>query len=70
MEGVKNFIMGKCYISQKSTLFGNKRSHAMNATKRIWKTNLQNIRIKDENGKIKKIKISARSLKKLNFKRI
>ncbi|WP_334330952.1 50S ribosomal protein L28 [Candidatus Phytoplasma prunorum] len=62
--------MGKCYISQKSTLFGNKRSHAMNATKRIWKTNLQNIRIKDENGKIKKIKISARSLKKLNFKRI
>ncbi|MFP7699490.1 MAG: 50S ribosomal protein L28 [Candidatus Phytoplasma pyri] len=62
--------MGRCCISQKSTLFGNKRSHSMNATKRIWKVNLQSIRIKDENGKIKKIKISARCLKKLNFRRI
>ncbi|MBY7576907.1 50S ribosomal protein L28, partial [Candidatus Phytoplasma sp. Tabriz.2] len=30
--------MSKCYITGKTTLFGNRRSHAMNATKRIWKT--------------------------------
>lgn len=61
--------MSKCYITGKTTLFGNRRSHAMNATKRIWKANLQNVKIVDENGKIQKIKISARALKKLKLQR-
>ncbi|MBT1576909.1 50S ribosomal protein L28 ['Elaeagnus angustifolia' witches'-broom phytoplasma] len=61
--------MSKCYITGKTTLFGNRRSHAMNATKRIWKTNLQNVKIVDENGKVRKVKISARALKKLKLQR-
>ncbi|MFR0367745.1 50S ribosomal protein L28 [Candidatus Phytoplasma palmae] len=62
--------MSKCYITGKSTLFGNRRSHAMNANRRMWKSNLQKIRIKDEKGKIKKIYISARALKKLVLERV
>ncbi|MBP5835969.1 50S ribosomal protein L28 [Candidatus Phytoplasma meliae] len=61
--------MSKCYITGKTTLFGNRRSHAMNATKRIWKSNLQNVRIIDEKGKVQKVKISARALKKLKLQR-
>lgn len=61
--------MSKCYVTGKSTLFGNKRSHAMNATRRTWKANLQKIRIKDEKGKIQKVYISARALKKLELQR-
>lgn len=61
--------MGKCYVTQKITLFGNKRSHAMNAVRRVWKVNLQSVRIVDTLGKIKKVRISARSLKKLKLTR-
>ncbi|MFA6801053.1 MAG: 50S ribosomal protein L28 [Acholeplasmataceae bacterium] len=62
--------MAKCYVTGKSTLFGNKRSHALNATRRTWKSNLQTIRIKDEDGNIKKVKVSARALKKHNLERV
>ncbi|WP_341266360.1 50S ribosomal protein L28 [Candidatus Phytoplasma fraxini] len=61
--------MSKCYITQKTTLFGNKRSHAMNATRKLWKANLQKVRIIDEKGKKKKVYISTRALKKLELKR-
>ncbi len=62
--------MAKCYVTGKSTVFGNKRSHALNATRRTWKSNLQTIRIKDENGNVKKVKVSARALKKLKLERV
>ncbi|WP_323847926.1 MAG: 50S ribosomal protein L28 [Phytoplasma sp.] len=62
--------MSKCYITQKTTLFGNKRSHAMNATRKTWKANLQKIRIIDEKGQKKKVYISARALKKLRLQRV
>ncbi len=55
--------MARCYISGKKTMTGNRRSHALNATRRTWKVNLQTVRIKDENGNIKKVKVCARSLK-------
>lgn len=61
--------MAKCYITGRKTTFGNNRSHALNATKRTWKANLQTVRIIDENGNKKKVKISARALKKGNFQR-
>lgn len=50
-------------ITEKRTLFGNKRSHALNATRRTWKPNLQKFKL---NGKT--IKISARELKTLKNK--
>lgn len=62
-------MMAKCYLSGRSTVSGNNRSHACNATKRTWKLNLQTVRIKDENGNVKKVKISTRALKKANIER-
>lgn len=57
--------MAKCYVTGKSTVTGNSRSHALNANRRTWKANLQTARILDENGNKIKVKVSARALKKL-----
>ena len=61
-------FMAKCYVTGKSTVFGNQRSHALNATRRTWKSNLQTVRLVMEDGSVKKVKVSARALKsgKLN----
>ena len=61
--------MDKCYVKGKQTLSGNKRSHALNTTKRKWKSNLQTVRIVLEDGTTKKVKVSARALKKFNIQR-
>ena len=61
--------MAKCYVTGKTTVFGNQRSHALNASRRTWKANLQTVRIVDENGNVKKVKVSARALKKLKLER-
>lgn len=61
--------MAKCYITGKTTTFGNTRSHALNSTRRKWKANLQTVTIIDENGNKKKVKISAKALKKGNINR-
>ena len=61
--------MAKCYITGKQTLSGNKRSHALNATRRKWKTNLQTIRIELEDGSTKKVDVSARAHKRLKLQR-
>jgi len=42
---------------------GNKRSHSMIATRKMWKANLQKVRIIDENGQVKRVYVSARALK-------
>ncbi len=52
-----------CAITGRKTRSGNNRSHAMNATKRTFKPNLQKVRIKDENGEVKRVYVSARALK-------
>ncbi|MFU8792834.1 MAG: 50S ribosomal protein L28 [Acholeplasmataceae bacterium] len=62
--------MAECYVTGKKTLSGNKRSHALNATRRTWKANLQTVRIKLEDGTIKKVKVSARALKKNKLERV
>ena len=61
--------MAKCYVTGKTTITGNRRSHALNATRRTWKANLQTVRIKDEDGNVVKVKVSARALKKGNIER-
>jgi large subunit ribosomal protein L28 len=63
-------IMAQCYVTGKKTLSGNRRSHAMNATRHTWKANLQTVRIRLEDGSVKKVKISARALKKLKLERV
>lgn len=55
--------MAKCYVTGKGTVYGNSRSHALNANRRHWKANLQTVRIVDENGDVKRVKVSARALR-------
>lgn len=61
--------MAKCYVTGKKTMVGNTRSRALNANRRKWKANLQTVKIIDENGNVKKVKISARALKKMKYER-
>jgi ribosomal protein L28 len=51
-----------CHVTGKKPKTGNKRSHALNATKRRFNTNLQKVRILVD-GKPKKVYVSARELK-------
>ncbi len=62
--------MAECYVTGKKTMTGNRRSHALNANRRVWKANLQTIKIRDEHGNIKRVKVSARALKKNNLERV
>ncbi|NLG31222.1 MAG: 50S ribosomal protein L28, partial [Acholeplasmataceae bacterium] len=41
----------------------------LRATRRNWKANLQTVKIVDENGDVKRVKVSARALKKNNLTR-
>ena len=57
--------MRQCSISGKKTMHGCNVSHSNRHTKRIWKPNLQTVRVVVD-GVTKKIKVCARYLKKLN----
>jgi len=61
--------MAKCVITGGKTSFGNKRSHAMNASRRKWRAKLQRARILID-GKPKRVWISARALKSGKVKRV
>ena len=50
-------------ITEKKPLFGNRRSHALNATKHAFKPNLQTVTIDG-----KKYRVTARELRTLNKK--
>jgi large subunit ribosomal protein L28 len=51
----------KCYVCGKGVAFGNNRSHANNATRRVWKPNLQVARVLVD-GKVTKVKVCTRCL--------
>ena len=55
----------KDQLTGKGPLSGNKRSHAMNLSKRRWNLNLQNVKNMDNNNKPITVKVSARTLKTL-----
>ncbi|AQP54065.1 50S ribosomal protein L28 [Vagococcus penaei] len=59
----------ECYITGRKARSGNNRSHAMNATKRTWKANLQKVRILVD-GKPKKVWVSTRALKSGKVERV
>ncbi len=58
----------KDYFTGKKAMSGNKKSHAMNHSRRVWNVNLQTVRITLPNGQTKKVRVSARTLKTLNKK--
>ena len=49
-------------VTEKTPLFGNRRSHALNATRHAQKPNLQKVKL--DNGET--IRMSARELRTLN----
>src|SRR5699024_12834183 len=51
----------KCVITGRKTGTGNHRSHALNANKRKWKSDVQKVRIMVD-GKPKRVYVSARAL--------
>jgi len=53
----------KCAISGKGPMTGNNVSHAHNKTKRRFLPNLRTVRIKQEDGTMKKMRISAKELR-------
>jgi large subunit ribosomal protein L28 len=59
----------RCYSCGRGVAFGNNVSHANNKTRRVWKPNLQVVRIVDENGKIVKVKVCTRCLSAGKVKR-
>jgi large subunit ribosomal protein L28 len=58
----------RCSISGKGPMTGNNVSHAHNKTKRRFLPNLRTVRIKQEDGTTKKIKISAKELRTMRKK--
>ncbi len=53
----------RCYITGLGSASGNNRSHSLRATRRSWKANLQKVRIRDVDGKVKRVYVSTRALK-------
>lgn len=58
-----------CYFTGRKTTSGNNRSHALNATKRTVKPNLQKVRVMID-GKPKKVWVSTRALKSGKVERV
>lgn len=56
-----------CAVSGKGSLYGNKRSHSMRASRRKWDANLQKVRM-NINGKEQTVRVSARALRTLKKK--
>ncbi|GAA0445559.1 50S ribosomal protein L28 [Lentibacillus halophilus] len=59
----------KCVVTGRKTRTGNNRSHAMNATKRNYKANVQKVRIMVD-GKPQRVKVSTRALKSGKVQRV
>ena len=53
----------KCSISGKGPMAGNNVSHAQNKTKRRFLPNLRTVRLPQEDGTMKKVRISAKELR-------
>ncbi|ACF06972.1 ribosomal protein L28 [Metamycoplasma arthritidis] len=61
---------GRDQLTGQKALSGNKRSHALNTTKRTFDLNLQKVTVLQENGTKKTLRVTAknaRTLKKLGL---
>lgn len=56
---------GRDQLTGQKALSGNKRSHALNATKRTFDLNLQKVTVKQENGSGKTIRVTAKNARTL-----
>jgi len=53
----------KCEICGKKPMFGHNVSHAHNKTQKIQQPNVQKIKVKLENGSVKKVYVCTRCLR-------
>ncbi len=60
--------MNRCFTCGKGVAFGNNVSHANNKTRRVWKPNLQVVRILID-GKTTKVKVCTKCLSAGKVKR-
>ena len=51
-----------CYICGKRPATGNNVSHAHNKTRRRWLPNLQTVKIVDESGQRRRVRVSTRCI--------
>jgi large subunit ribosomal protein L28 len=59
----------RCYACGRGVAFGNNVSHANNKTRRVWRPNLQVVRVVDETGKIVKVRVCTKCLSAGKVKR-
>jgi large subunit ribosomal protein L28 len=52
-----------CEVCSKKTVFGHSISHAHNVTNRVWHPNLQRVRIREENGRTRRVRVCTRCLR-------
>lgn len=52
-----------CEVCSKKTVFGHSVSHAHNVTNRVWHPNLQRVRIREENGRTRRVRVCTRCLR-------
>ena len=55
--------MAKCAICEKSVYFGNNVSHSNRKSSKMWKSNVKSVRVKTENGGVKKMYVCTNCLK-------
>ena len=55
--------MAKCAICEKSVHFGNNVSHSNRKSSKMWKSNVKSLRVKTENGGVKKMYVRIKCLK-------
>ena len=52
-------------LSSKKTSYANNRPNCLKVTKNAQKVNLQKVKVKDENGNIVSVRLSAREIRSL-----
>lgn len=55
--------MAVCEKTGKHTQIGNNVSHANNRTRRLFKANLQQVKVVDESGTVRRAHVSTKALK-------
>jgi large subunit ribosomal protein L28 len=51
-----------CHVCNKGKQFGNNVSHANNKTRRVWLPNLRRVRILDEGGSPRRVRVCTRCI--------
>lgn len=55
--------MAKCAVCGKNVHFGNNVSHSHRKSRKMWKSNLKNVRVKTENGSTQKMYVCTSCLR-------